>query len=175
MNGLGAVFGEVLVALDGFEAETPDEGQGGVAEGGEDLGSIGGAGAALVFAAGDVANMVEAVLDAPVGARQLEKPFGPGLVARQAGDGVDDLDAFLGPDGTAPGDAADLGDTGPAVEIFGQAGAAFQATDFQAAVALAGGFVAVEVRRWRPCRRGGNPARRPGRCRLSGSVGCPSP
>ena len=58
----------MLEAFDGLEAEAPDDGERGVAQGGEGLRGVFGAGAGVVFAAGDIADPVQSVLDAPVGA-----------------------------------------------------------------------------------------------------------
>lgn len=75
-DGLGSVLGEVFEAFDRPEAEAPDHGEGGVAEGGEHLGGVAGAGAALVLAAGDVPDRVRPVLDAPMSPNPVEQGKG---------------------------------------------------------------------------------------------------
>src|SRR3954451_625818 len=69
-------------------------------------------------------------------------------------------------------DAADLAQTRPLAEIGGEALAALRASDLDAAVPLLDRLDPSHVRRGRPLRRGGNPAGRPGRCRLPASAGC---
>lgn len=165
MKCLEAEFREVIVCVWWLEAETSDDGEGDIAKCGECLGSVVGAGSAGVFMESDVAYIVQFVFDAPMAAVQFQEPFGSGFLAAQAGDGMDNLNAFLAFADAAPGDAADLGETGPLVEIFGQAGAAFEPAPFEPAVSLVEALVALDVRRRRPWGRGGNPARRPGRCR----------
>src|SRR4051812_19714321 len=54
----------------------------------------------------------------------------------------------------------------------GEALAALQASDLDAAVPLLDRLDPSHVRRGRPLRRGRNPAGRPGRCRLPASAGC---
>lgn len=66
-DGVVMVLCEVLESLDGAETGPPDEGEGGVSDGGEHLGGGAAVGAALVFAAGHVADVVQAVLDSPMG------------------------------------------------------------------------------------------------------------
>src|SRR3954451_3371595 len=94
------------------------------------------------------------------------------LVMAQAGDGVHDLDAVLAAQAASSLDAADLAQTRPLAEIGGEALAALQASDLDAAVPLLDRLDPSSVRRGRPLRRGGNPAGRPGRCRLPASAGC---
>jgi len=98
----------MLETFDGTEAQSSDERENGVAKGGEGLGSLGCGSAAGVLAAGHVADVMQAVLDAPVVARQLQQAGGVGLITRQAGDGIDGLDALLVADRTAAFEAADL-------------------------------------------------------------------
>lgn len=57
-----------LVALRGCTAS--DGGEGGVAQGGEHLGCCVGVGSSLILSPGDVAHIVQAVLDPPMGMRQ---------------------------------------------------------------------------------------------------------
>src|SRR3954451_20072492 len=70
---LVAMFGEVLLALDGAVTAASMNGEGGVSQGGEDLGGVAGSGAAGVLAAGPIADVVQAVLDAPMPARDVEQ------------------------------------------------------------------------------------------------------
>ena len=165
MKRLGPEFREVVVCVWWLEAETSDDGEGGIANCGECLGGIVGTDSTGVFMESDVADIVQFVFDAPMATVQFQEPFGSGFLATQAGDGMDNLNAFLVLADATPGDAADLGEAGPLVEIFGQAGAAFQPAKFEPAMSLVKALVALDVRRRRPWGRGGNPARRPGRCR----------
>ncbi len=155
----------MVVCVWWLEAETPDDGEGGIANCGECLGSVVGTGPASVFMESDVADIVQFVFDAPMAAVQFQEPFCSCFLAAQAGDGMDHLNAFLALADATPGDTADLGETGPLVEILGQAGAAFEPAKFEPAVSLVEALVALDVKRRRPWGRGGNSARRPGRCR----------
>src|SRR3954471_2989814 len=172
---LVAMFGEVLLALDGAVTAASMDGEGGVSQGGEGLGGVAGSGAAGVLAAGPIAAGVQAGLDAPMPARDVEQGGGVSALARQAGDGVHDLDAVLAAQAASSLDAADLAQTRPLAEIGGEALATRQAWDLDAAVPLLDRLDPSHVRRGRPLRRGGNPAGRPGRCRLPASAGCSSP
>src|SRR5215212_7141131 len=70
---LVAMFGEVLLAFDGTVTAASMDGKGGVSQGGESLGGVAGSGAAGVLAAGPIADVVQAVLDAPMPARDVEQ------------------------------------------------------------------------------------------------------
>src|SRR3954470_24575833 len=70
---LVAMFGEVLLALDGAVTAASMDGEGGVSQGGEGLGGVAGSGAAGVLAAGPIADVVQAVLDAPMPSRDVEQ------------------------------------------------------------------------------------------------------
>src|SRR5215204_1887167 len=70
---LVAMFGEVLLALDGTVAAASMDGEGGVSQGGEGLRGVAGSGAAGVLAAGPIADVVQAVLDAPMPSRDVEQ------------------------------------------------------------------------------------------------------
>src|SRR3954464_2889085 len=76
-----AVFGEVFESFDELAAGASDDGEHGVAQGGQNLGRRAGAGAALVLAAGDVANVMQPILDAPVVAREGQQAGGVGLLS----------------------------------------------------------------------------------------------
>src|SRR3954454_16052403 len=54
---LVAMFGEVLLALDGTVPPASMDGEGGVSQGGEGLGGVAGSGAAGVLAAGPIADV----------------------------------------------------------------------------------------------------------------------
>src|SRR4051794_22432439 len=70
---LVAMFGEVLLALDGTVTAASMDGEGGVSQGGEGLGGVAGSGAAGVLAAGPIADVVQAVLDSPMPSRDVEQ------------------------------------------------------------------------------------------------------
>src|SRR4051794_32905219 len=70
---LVAMFGEVLLALDGTVPPASMDGEGGVSQGGKGLGGVAGSGAAGVLAAGPIADVVQAVLDAPMPSRDVEQ------------------------------------------------------------------------------------------------------
>ena len=168
-----SVFGEVLEAFDWPEAEASKECQRGVAQGGERLRGMSGMGACLILAAGHVADVMQAVLDAPMRARQGEQLCRSGPISRQAGDGVDRLGAWRAAQDALSADAADLCQAWPGRrQMRGQRGGGLQSSCLDPAMVFADRLGVPEVRRWRPCRTGGKPARRPGRCRLSVPVGC---
>src|SRR3954453_23775935 len=141
------MFGEVLLALDGAVTAASRDGEGGVSQGGEGLGGVAGSGAAGVLAAGPIAGVVQAVLDSPMPSRDVEQGGGVGALARQAGDGVHDLDAVLAAQAASSLDAADLAQTRPLAEIGGEALAALQASDLDAAVPLLDRLDPSHVRR----------------------------
>ena len=60
------MFSEVFEAFDRFVSEAAYDGQGGVAERGEDFRCVTRVGARLVFTAADIANVMKTILDAPV-------------------------------------------------------------------------------------------------------------
>jgi hypothetical protein len=92
----------------------------------------------LVLAAGDVTDVVQAVLDPPLAAREGQQPGGIGLVGRQAGDRVDRLDAFDAAHQTAAGDAADLRPAWPGGgEVSRQAAGRLQRAGLDPAMLLA--------------------------------------
>src|SRR3954468_11582487 len=70
---LVAMFGEVLLALDGTVTAASMDGEGGVSQGGEGLGGVARSGAAGVLAAGPIADVVQAVLDSPMPSRDVEQ------------------------------------------------------------------------------------------------------
>src|SRR3954464_5881791 len=76
-----SVFGEGFEALDGLAAGASDDGEHGVAQRGQNLRRRAGAGAALVLAAGDVANVMQPILDGPVVAREGQQAGGVGLLS----------------------------------------------------------------------------------------------
>src|SRR3954449_4527959 len=91
----------------GLAAE-PDDVDGGVAQGGHDLGAVAGAHAGVVLTLGDVADPVEAVLDRPVGADPAGQQPWVGIAVAQRGDRVDGFHRGLGPAGpVAPADDLD--------------------------------------------------------------------
>jgi len=67
---LSSMLGEVFKALDGFSARASDHGQGRISDRGQYLWRGTGTGSALILPAGDVAHVVQAVLDAPMASRE---------------------------------------------------------------------------------------------------------
>src|SRR5215212_6932468 len=89
-----------------------------VTAGGEGVGDGAGAHLGAILLEGDVADVVEAVLDAPVSSSQSQERLGVGLLGRQAGDVVADLrlggDDLAAPDLEAmPLDGPDLAEVRP--------------------------------------------------------------
>ena len=107
------MLGEVLEAFDHLVTQTAYDRQRGIAEGGEYLWSRTDMGPCLVFAAGDVADVMETVLDPPMRSRQDEQFLGSRLLRGQTGDRVDSLDGFLAAHDAFARDPADLRHTGP--------------------------------------------------------------
>ena len=173
LDGFVLVCGEVVERFGWGEAAASDEGEGGVAQGGEDLGCCAGAGSPLILSPGDVADIVQAVLDPPVGTRQGEQARRRGLGGGQAGDGIDGLGTLFAVQPALAGQAADLRHAGPGRrEMRGQGRGHLDAAGLDPAMGFVAGSGRLAVRRWRPFRTGGNPARRPGRCRLSAPADC---
>jgi hypothetical protein len=143
------MFGEVLEAFDGTKAQASDERENGVAKGSEGLGCLGRGGTAGVLAAGHVADVMQAVLDAPMVARQLQQAGGGSLGAPQAGDSIDGLDALLVADRAAAFEAADLLHARPGDEMAVEARRALQAPDLDAAMSLVSRFDGGQIRRRR--------------------------
>jgi len=142
------VLGEVLEALDRLESEAPDECQRGVAHGGEHLWSVAGVGARLILAAGDIADVVQFVLDAPMLARQGEQTFRSSFIRRQAGDGINPLDAGLAMHDTLSGEAANLSQTRPGrSQVLGQRGSDLHSAGLDPAMALLDRLSLPQVRR----------------------------
>ena len=176
-DGLGAVLAEVFAGFADGQAAGPDEMEDDVAQSGERAGA--GADSAAILVHGHVANIVQLVFDAPVGAREPKEPLRPGLAFGQAGDEIGDLDADLVADAALAFDARDLGGARPG-EMGDDFGADRDAARLDAAVALLDGLGDGEIRRrsgqgvaagW----RGGKDRRSSRRCRLLASAGCPSP
>lgn len=80
--------------FDAGRAEQPQEADGEVAQAGQYAGRMLTAGAAAVFVVRHVAHVVQAVLDAPMTAVEVEQTLGVGVLRRQAGNEVGVLDAF---------------------------------------------------------------------------------
>lgn len=76
----------------------------------------GGARAASILVEGDIADMMQAVFDSPVGAGEGHQALGAGSVGRQACDEPGDLDALAPAGLPSPFKSCDLRETGP-VEI----------------------------------------------------------
>ena len=130
------MFGEMLQALDDIgEPLASEEGQGGVAQGRQGMGDRRRAHPTGVFSQGGVADTVQAVLDPPVTPTEGQQPFSIGLLARETGNGVDGLPAFLPSHHPPAMDTAHLVDPGP-VQVAFQALSGFQPTLLQAPVAL---------------------------------------
>lgn len=174
VDGFLAVLSEVFDALDRLEAEPAQHCQCRVAQCGERLGCMTGVGASLVFPIGDIADVVQAVFDAPMFTRQGEQACGVGFICSQTGDGVDGFGGFFVTHDALARQAADLGQTTPGwCQVFGDTGGDLQETGLDPAVAFLDCLGLCEVRRRRPFRTGGNRARRPVQCPLSVPAGCP--
>ena len=102
---------------------TGNEGNGQIAQGGEHVGSGAGAERRAIFAKGDIADVMQAVLDVPVAPHQGQQALRAGLCRREGGDEIHGLLAGLarssGRDVSA--EAPHLGDLRPA-RLGGQVG-----------------------------------------------------
>lgn len=108
------MFGEMLQALDDIgETLVSEQGQGGVGQDRQGMGDRGRAHPTGVFSQGGVAATVGAVLDPPVTPTEGEQPFSIALLARETGNGVDGLPAFLPSQHPPPMDTAHLVDPRP--------------------------------------------------------------
>ena len=106
-----SIFTEVFACFGDRESGLPDQVDCEVAQRCE--GSCPCADAAAVLGEGDVADVVEAVLDTPVGAGKLEQTLWPGLLGREACDQIDDLDGLAAADLAAALEPGDLGQPRP--------------------------------------------------------------
>ena len=176
-DGLGAVFAEVFARLAHGQAAGSDEVQDEIAERGQRAGA--GADSTAIFFHRHVADVVQLVFDAPVGARETQEPLWPCLGCGQARDNVGDLGADLVADAALPLDACDLGGARP-FEVRDDLGADRDPARLDAAVALLDGSGGGQIR-WRSgggfaaCLRGGKDRRNSRRCWLSAQAGCLSP
>lgn len=132
--------------------EAVGDGEHGVAEDRHGLRSRTGADATGVLAQEDIAAPMEAVFDAPVVAHEGEQGLGSGLLAGQAGDGIDDLARDLALALAGPLDAANLRGPRP-VKGGDDLAADREVADLEAAVPLVGRLGALTVRR-RPVQGG---------------------
>ena len=80
--------------------------------------SCAGSGAAAIFVEGDIADVMQAVFDGPVGACEGQQALGVGPVRRQACDEISGLDALAPADLPSPLKPRDLCQTRP-IEIVG--------------------------------------------------------
>ncbi len=143
-DGFGAVLTKVFAGFRDMEAHGSDQAESTVAKGRER--SCASADAASVLVEGHVADVVEPVLDGPMGAAECEQAFGPGLGGSERGDQIDDLDAhFIA---GAPGalEACDLGRARP-VEMGDDFGAGCDLAGLDAAVPFVGRRGGREIRR----------------------------
>ncbi len=95
VEGLLGAGGVVSVGL-GQVAEAPvaaHDGDGHVGQAGEIAREVAHVGPAAVFAIGEVAHIVDPVLDVPVAAHQGEQFLGPGALCAKRGEAVDHFDA----------------------------------------------------------------------------------
>ena len=156
LHGRHPVLGEVLEAFHHPKAEPPYEGQRCIAARGEHLRCVTRVGACLILATTHIAHVMEAILDTPVRARQGEQLFRICPIHGQAGNGMDGFDGFLATYDAFTRDAADLCHAGPErAQMPGQSRGHFQLVALDPAVAFLDRFAPPEVRRRRPCRRGG--------------------
>ncbi len=144
LDSLGAVFAEVLTGFTDGLAAAPDDAEGGVADARERPGS--GADSAAILIHRHVANVMELVLDGPMGAVEREQPRGRCLGHRQAGDQINGFGADLAADLARPRQPRNLGEAGP-IEMRHSLSAGFDPTCFNAAVRLARGLCAGQIRR----------------------------
>lgn len=100
--------------------------------------------AAFVFAEGNVANPVKAVLDSPMATPPRVKLPGPGQTAGNAGDGVVDLDGHFALVFPGPRNFADLSHPGP-VEMFRQPRAGLEMTRDQPPVLFVADAVFIKM------------------------------
>jgi len=143
-----AVFGEVFDAFDGLEAEAANDGKGCVAQCGERLWRVTGVGTRLILPPGNIAHVVQTVLDTPMLARQVQQTCGVGLVGAQAGDGIDRLVGCLAANDALAGQAAHLGEAAPGRrQVCGDAGGDLQAAGLDPAMAFLDCLGLCQVRR----------------------------
>ena len=143
-DGIGAVLAEVFARLAHGQAAGSDEVQDEIAQRGEWAST--GADPTAIFVHRNVADVVQLIFNAPVGAREMKEPLWPCLGCGEAGDKVGDLGADLVTDATLPLDARDLGGARPG-EVGDDFGADRNAARLDAAVALLDGSSGGQIRR----------------------------
>lgn len=143
-DGFGAVLAEVFAGFAHGQAAGSDEAEDEIAQGGEGAGA--GADPTAIFLHRHVADIVQLVLDAPVGAREREEALWPGLGCGEAGDEIGDLDADLVADAAFARDARDLGGARP-FEVWDDLGADRDPARLDAAVPLLDGLRDGAIRR----------------------------
>lgn len=89
--GFGAIGEGAQCLGDQAEAETSRDGDGGIAQDHHHAGTVLGTDLGSVFIEGDVADVVQAVFDAPVATIEREEALGGGLAFVETGDTVDDF------------------------------------------------------------------------------------
>jgi len=146
VDGAEPVLGEGVAGRSSWRLERSEKPEGSISQGCEGLGRIVGPHPAGIFGEGGVSDPVEAILDAPVLAIEVEEILAGSALAGQAGDGVDGFLRLLA--GQLPGamDAADLGHAGP-VEIGRDLAGRGQLTLLDPAVALVDRSRRGEIRR----------------------------
>jgi hypothetical protein len=104
--------------------------------------------ATAVLEEGHVADIVQPVLDGPVVSDELEQLLRRGLIGRQTGDEIGDLDTFPALDPASARDPGDLGQARPG-EIGNDLPAHRDAAGFDTAMALVERLGKAQIRRVR--------------------------
>lgn len=141
---VSAVLAEVFARFAHGQAAGSDEVQDEITQRGEWAGA--GADPTAIFVHRNVADVVQLIFNAPVGAREIKEALWPCLGCGEAGDKVGDLGADLVTDAALPLDAGDLGGARPG-EVRDDFGADRNAARLDAAVALLDGSRGGQIRR----------------------------
>ena len=100
-------------------AKAMDQGDGEIAQGGQNLWGVAGAQAGAIFPKGDIAHIMAAILDAPMPAIELQQALGTGLGGSEGSDEIDHLGGRGAGFGHAPDELRHLCDKGPASSEIG--------------------------------------------------------
>lgn len=118
------------------------EADGKIPKGGHDAGSVSGSNLRAIFIKGDIPDIIQAILDRPVAAVELQEAAGQGLVRSEAGHPIDCLFASLTAVhfGELPMDTEDLANIRK-LKVVIQLRAGPDLANFQAAMSFIDGLV----------------------------------
>jgi hypothetical protein len=143
-DGVGAVFAIVFAGLANRLAAASDDGEGCISNARER--TCTGADTAAILIKRDVADVMQFILNGPMGAIECKQAFGRNLGCRQAGDQIDRFGAGLAADLARAHEPSDLREAGP-IEMRHGFGRHLDTARLDAAVAFFDSFCGPKIRR----------------------------